>query len=535
MNFSKPAKGIRKAIQTQNETNTDCPIPLTLGPSSHWGEGEVNAKFNSLAPIGGRRPGERDGGAASGTLSSNERHPPQPDGCRPTQGRNFALSRRQFVAGVAGASAFMIVPRHVLGGPGYTPPSDKLNIACIGAGGQAEWDMEQLQSENFVALCDVDLERAAKNFARYPNVPKYRDYREMLTKEKDRIDAVLVAIPDHMHAPVSMMAIKLGKHVYCEKPLTRTVFEARGLAKAAREAKVATQMGNQGMAFEGNRLINEWIWDGAIGPVREVHVWSDRPTHQSKKPLWWAQGIDRPTDTPPIPKTLEWNLWLGPAPYRTYHPAYVPFAWRGWWDFGSGGLGDMGIHNLAPVFSALKLGAPKSVHACSTIVYEETLPLASVVHYEFPARGDMPPVKLHWYDGGMVPARPDELEDSRELNREDGIIFVGDNGKILVEGWGGEQPRLIPDSKMQAYRQPPKTLPRSIGHHKEWMEACTGKGTTRSNFEFAGPLTEAVLLGTISVRLGGKKLYWDPVNFKVTNSTEATELLHYQYREGWTL
>jgi predicted dehydrogenase len=490
---------------------------------------------------------------AGGSTTTNEYSPPL-EGCRaglfqtarthprrlkpsaPSQeGSVTRVSRRQFVATAAAASGLMIVPRHVLGGPGYTAPSDKLNIACVGVGGQAGWDMEQLQSENFVALCDVDLERAAENFAKYPNVPKYRDYREMLSKEKDKIDAVLVAIPDHMHAPVSMMAIKLGKHVYCEKPLTRTVFEARALAKATREAKVATQMGNQGMAFEGNRLINEWIWDGAIGPVREVHVWSDRPTHQGKKPLWWAQGIERPADTPPVPQTLEWNLWLGPAPHRPYHPAYVPFAWRGWWDFGSGGLGDMGIHNIAPVFSALKLSAPTSVHACSTLVYEETLPLACVVHYEFPARADMPAVKLHWYDGGMVPARPDELEDNQELNREDGIIFVGDNGKILVEGWGGENPRLIPESKMQAYRQPRKTLPRSIGHHKEWIEACKGNGTTRSNFEFAGPLTEALLLGTISVRLGGKKLYWDPVNFKVTNSAEATQLLHYQYREGWTL
>ena len=492
-----------------------CPSPPKRGrgdppPVPPWKRGDHRGVVGSLVPIrgqAGRRPGEG----------------------------SVPISRRQFVISAAASSAFMIVPRHVLGGVGFTAPSDKLNIACVGVGGQAAWDMEQLQSENFVALCDVDLERATENFARYPKVPKYRDYREMLTKEKDKIDAVLVAIPDHMHAPVSMMAIKLGKHVYCEKPLTRTVFEARALAKAAREARVATQMGNQGMAFEGNRLLNEWIWDGAIGAVREVHVWSDRPTHQGKKPLWWAQGVDRPTDTPPVPKTLEWDLWLGPASYRPYNPAYVPFAWRGWWDFGSGGLGDMGVHNLAPVFSALKLGSPTSVHASSTLVYEETLPLASIVHYEFPARGDMPAVKLHWYDGGMVPARPDELEDSRELNREDGIIFVGDHGKILVEGWGGENPRLIPEGKMQAYNQPPKTLPRSIGHHKEWIEACKGNGPTRSNFEFAGPLTEALMLGTISVRLGGKKLYWDPIGFKVTNSTEATALLHYQYREGWTL
>jgi predicted dehydrogenase len=448
------------------------------------------------------------------------------------------ISRRSLLAGAGSAGAFMIVPRHVLGGAGQTAPSDRLNVACVGAGGQAAWDIDELEKAgaHIAFLCDVDLKNAAETFAKYPQAPKYRDYREMIEKEKDKIDAVLVAVPDHTHAPASMYAIKRGKHVYCEKPLTRTVYEARAIGQAAREAKVATQMGNQGMAFEGNRLINEWIWAGAIGHVREVHVWSDRPTHQGKNPLWWAQGVVRPADTPPVPETLDWDLWLGCAPYRSYHPAYVPFAWRGWWDFGSGGLGDMGIHNIAPAFSALKLGAPISVHASSTPVFEETLPVASVVHYEFPARGDMPPVMLHWYDGGMVPTRPRELEDSRTLNREDGLIFAGDHGTILVEGWGGESPRLIPETKMKSFKRPPKTLPRSVGHHQEWLEACKGNGTTRSNFpDFSGPLTEAVLLGTVSVRLEGKKLFWDSANLKVTNSDEATKLLHYQYREGWSL
>ena len=454
------------------------------------------------------------------------------------QARETRVSRRDILAGVATAGAFMIVPRHVLGGKGHTAPSDKINVACVGTGGQAAWDIDQLQKAGaqIGILCDVDLKNAARTFNRYPDLPKYRDYREMIDKEKDKIDAVLVATPDHTHAPASIYAIRRGKHVYCEKPLTRTVYEARAIGQAAREAKVATQMGNQGMAFEGNRLINEWIWAGAIGKVREVHVWSDRPTHKGKNPLWWAQGIERPADTPEVPETLDWNLWLGSAPDRPYNPAYVPFAWRGWWDFGSGGLGDMGIHNIAPAFSALKLTAPTSVSACSTPVFPETLPIASIVHYEFPARDKMPPVTLHWYDGGLVPARPKGLEDNRELDREDGLIFVGDRGTILVEGWGGEKPMLIPESKMKSFRQPQKTLPRSIGHHKEWLEACRGNGTPRSNFpEFAGPLTEAVLLGTVSVRLGGKKLLWDPVNLRVTNSDEATKLLHYQYRDGWSL
>jgi predicted dehydrogenase len=450
--------------------------------------------------------------------------------------REFAISRREVLGAAAGIAAFTVVPRYVLGGPGNTAPSDKLNVAGIGVGGRGADNLAGIgATEKIVALCDVDdntLNAAAK---RYPGARKYRDFRQMLQQEKD-IDAVVVSTPDHVHAVASMMAIRLGKHVYCEKPLTRTAHEARALAEAARKAHLATQMGNQGMAFEGNRLIKEWLADGAIGDVREVHVWSDRPTHSGKLPLWWDQGIERPKDTPPVPKHLDWDLWLGPAPNRPYHPAYVPFCWRGWWDFGSGGLGDMGIHNIAPVFSALKLGTPTSVHASSTAVYEETLPLASTVHYEFPARENMPPVTLHWYDGGIVPPRPPELEDQRELSREDGIIFVGDKGKMLVTGWGGNSPRLIPEAKMKAYKLPPKTLPRSIGHYEEWIKACKKGTPTESNFaNFAGPLTEALLLGTVSVRLGGVKLLWDSQNMKVTNLPEANKYLHYEYRPGWTL
>jgi predicted dehydrogenase len=445
-----------------------------------------------------------------------------------------ATTRRQFLATATTAAAFMIVPRQVLGGAGQTSPNSKLNLAGVGIGGQGAWDLDQVSSENIVALCDVDSDYAGKTFKKYPGAKRYKDFRQMLDQEKS-LDAVVVATPDHAHAIVSITAIKMGKHVYCEKPLTRTVYEARTVAQAARQAKVATQMGNQGMAFEGNRLINEWIDAGVIGPVREVHVWSDRPTHKGKMPLWWPQGVDRPTETPSTPPSLDWDLWLGPAPWRPYHPAYAPFRWRGWWDFGSGGLGDMGIHNLAPVFSALKLGAPESVSACSTPVFKETVPLACVVHYQFPARGDQPAVKLHWYDGGLLPARPDELEDDRDLDAEDGIIFVGDQGKMLVEGWGGERPRLIPESRNKEFKRPPKTLPRSVGHHKEWLEACKGGPPPRSNFDFAGPLSEAVLLGTVCVRNGGEKLRWDSAQLKTTNSPEANKLLHYAYRPGWTL
>ncbi|MCX6925613.1 MAG: Gfo/Idh/MocA family oxidoreductase [Verrucomicrobia bacterium] len=444
------------------------------------------------------------------------------------------ISRRSFLAAAGAVTTFMVLPASVLGREGATSPNNKLNIAGIGVGGQGGRDVDEVSAENIFALCDVDSHHAAHMFQKYPKAKRYKDFRELLDKEKS-IDAVVVGTPDHLHAIVSMTAIKHGKHVYCEKPLTRTVFEARALAKAAHDAKVVTQMGNQGMAFDGNRLINEWLWDGAIGPVREAHVWSDRPTHKGKMPLWWAQGIERPKDTPPIPDTLDWDLWLGPAPVRPYHPVYVPFSWRGWWDFGTGGLGDMGIHNLAPVFSALKLGAPESVQASSTPVFPETVPLAAIVHYQFPARADMPPLKLHWYDGGLLPQRPDELEENRELDHEDGILLIGDKGKMLVTGWGGEHPRLLPASLDKDYKRPPQTLPRSIGHYQEWVQACKTGSPTRSNFGFSGPLTEAVLLGSVCIRNGGDKLLWDAENLKITNDSDANKLLHYEYRKGWSL
>lgn len=444
------------------------------------------------------------------------------------------MNRRSFMKATAMAAPFIIVPRHVLGGPGYTAPSDKLNIAGIGIGGQGGWDLDECKSENIVALCDVDWTKAQENLAKFPKAARYEDFRAMLEKQTD-IDAVIIATPDHTHAVIAMLAIQMGKHVFCEKPLTHTIYEARRLTQAARAAKVATQMGNQGMAFEGNRLIKEWLSDDAIGPVREVHVWSDRPTRLGTTELWWPQGIAKPANAEPIPASLNWDLWLGPARERPFHSAYGHFVWRGWWDFGEGGLGDMGIHNIAPVFDALKFEAPSSIQASSTPVFPETLPVAAIVHYEFPARGEMPPVKLHWYDGGLLPERPAELEDGRELSKEDGIIFVGDKGVMLVEGWGGTSPRLIPEKKMQEYQRPAKTLPRSIGHHAEWIQACKEGTPTLSGFEFAGPLTESVLLGTISVRMGGRKLSWDSKKMAITNIPEANAFLHYDYRPGWSL
>lgn len=459
-----------------------------------------------------------------------------------------AVSRRAFLGISAAVGSFTLLPRAVLGGLGKPSPNEKLNIAGIGLGGQGSNDIKDCATlgQNIVALCDVDARQTAALASTYPKARRYQNYRQMLELEKD-LDAVVVATPDHNHAHVTIAAMRAGLHVYCEKPLTRTVFEARQVAKVARETNVATQMGNQGMAFDGNRLINEWIWDGAIGPVREVHVWSDRPTHAGKLPLWWPQGIEAPKESQPVPSGLDWDLWLGPAPFRPYHRAYAPFVWRGWWDYGTGGIGDMGIHNVAPVFSALRLGAPETVEGSSTPVYPDSIAAACVVRYQFPARSDLPPVKLHWYDGGLLPPRPQELdEDERQLDREDGIIFVGDKGKILVTGWGGRYPMLIPESRNRDYKRPTPTLPRNtlvgpgasedLRHKMEWLNACKTGSATRSDFaNFAGPLTETVLLGSVCIRAGGEKLFWSRPELRFRNNANANQYLQYQYRNGWML
>jgi predicted dehydrogenase len=444
------------------------------------------------------------------------------------------MSRRKFMGAAAGVAAFTIVPRHVLGGPGQTPPSEKINIAGIGIGGQGGHDLDELKSQNIVALCDVDSAHAAGTFKRYPDAKKYRDFREMLDKEDKNIDGVVVGTPDHLHAIVSMTAIKRGKHVYCEKPLTHSVYEARVLAQAAREAKVATQMGNQGQASEETRLTCETIWDGAIGQVREVHVWTDRPLNGIDK-WYWPQGVDRPKGEDPVPDTLDWDLWIGPAPMRPYvTKVYNPFVWRGWWDFGTGALGDIGCHSMDPVFRALKLGYPISVEACCTLVNDETYPVASRVTYEFPARGDLALVRLHWYDGGMKPPRPPELEDGRPWDTN-GTLYVGDKGKMLGH-------RLIPESRQREYGKPPQKLERSPGHYIEWVNACKGGPPAGSNFpDHAGLLAQVVLLGNIALRPALKekllktKLLWDGEAFQFTNLPEANQYLHREYREGWSL
>ena len=450
--------------------------------------------------------------------------------------RPLPVSRRKFLGAAAATTAvFNFFPSHVLGLGDSKSPNEKLNVAGIGVAGQGGSDLSQFTSENIVALCDVDWAHASGTFKKFPNAKQYKDYRKMLDEQKD-IDAVIVATPDHHHAFASMMALKMGKHVYCEKPLTHSVWEARQIGEAARKYKLATQMGNQGQASEETRRLCEMIWDGAIGNVREVHAWTDRPSNGLFNE-YWPQGIARPTDTHPVPSTLDWEMWLGPAPSRPYNPAYLPFKWRGWWDFGTGALGDIGCHSLDSVFRALKLGAPISVEASSSRVNEETYPLASMVTYEFAARENMPPVTLTWYDGGLRPPRPAEMDEGMSMGTN-GKLIVGDKGKIVTQGM---RHALIPESLRKAYGDPPKKLPRSIGHYKEFIEACKGGPKPGSNFEFAGALTEAVLLGNVALRvqlrekLTKEKLLWDSANLRVTNLPEANKFIHREYRAGWNL
>ncbi|MFC1738255.1 Gfo/Idh/MocA family protein [Planctomycetota bacterium] len=365
-----------------------------------------------------------------------------------------------------------------------------------------------------------------KKTGAYKGCAEYIDFYRMLEEEKD-IDAVLIATPDHIHAVACMAAIKKKKHIYCEKPLTRTIYESRVITEAARQAGVATQMGNHGHSGEGIRLTVEWIQAGAIGPVREVHAWTEAGGE-------WTDMSSRPEQTPPVPSTLDWDKWLGPAPYRPYHPAYVPYRWRGWWDFGTGAIGDMACHNVDPAFWAMKLICATSftVEASSTDLNEETIPKAGIYRYKFPARGQMPPVTFTWYNGGLMPPRPEELEEGREME-SNGVYFVGDKGVIKCPGWGGA-PRIIPETKMQAYKRPPKSLPRAKEHHQDWLQACKTGNPACSNFDYAGPLTEMVLLGNVALRTG-KKLQWDCPKMKAVNAPEADKYIRPTYRQGWSL
>jgi predicted dehydrogenase len=444
-----------------------------------------------------------------------------------TKQRNKTITRRDFMGGAAAAMAFTFVPGHVLA----QPPSGKLNVAAIGAGGMGAGNTRACAAAgaNIVALCDVDWEKADESFKRFPDAKKYKDFRKMLDTEKS-IEAVIVATPDHFHTVASMAAMRRGKHVYCQKPLTRLVSEARALTEAARKYKVVTQMGNQGHSGNGVRDICEWIWDGAIGEIREVHAWTNRPV--------WPQGIDRPKGEDPVPDTLDWDLWIGPAPKRPYvKGVYNPFSWRGWWDFGGGALADMACHVLDPVFWALKLKYPTSVEASCTPVNDETFPLASIVHYEFPAREGMPAVKVHWYDGGLKPEKPEALGDMKIGQAASNVLFIGSKG-VLRCGEYGDDPHLFPLSLMKEYKRPAQTLKRiTTSHEGNWIEACKTGGQATSNFDYAGPLTEMVTMGNLAIRREnvGKKLEWDGANMRVTNDEKANDYVQMHYREGWSL
>ncbi len=499
------------------------------------------------------------------------------------------LSRRHFffgplLAGAVPAVGFGSTPS--LQRLGYKSPNEKLNIGSIGAGGKATSDIQGCASENIVALCDVNEKQAARTFERYASVPKYKDFRKMLDREAKNLDAVIVTIPDHMHATAAMWCMERGLHVYVQKPLTRTVWEARMLRDAARKYRVATQMGNQGYSNEGTRQAAEMVWAGEIGDVTEVHAWTDRPM--------WPQGLTQIPAPTPVPATLDWDSWLGIADARAYteggegYPTrwggfYEPFNWRGFYDFGCGALGDMACHILGAPNLALKLGAPTSVECVSKEGTSEFMfPKKSVIRFDFPARGNMPALKLFWYDGctetpkikgvpegellGDLPfffrrrqgedapqGRPPrpayngivgrvfDYENYAEMRNQenlrmpspDGSLFIGTKG-MLTTGTYGEQTRLIPAEKMKDYRFPEPLLTRSPGHYRDWIRACKGGDPACSNFDVAAPFVEWMLLGVIALRVEGK-LEWDAAKMRFSNNAEANRYLRPSFRKGWSL
>jgi predicted dehydrogenase len=504
------------------------------------------------------------------------------------------VSRRKFLTGTAaGAAGFLIVPRHVLG-RGFVAPSDALNIAGVGVGGMGRGNLINLASQNIVALCDVDWgyagaafesldtdvqklqtridspdpqpapgqppvnfnrDKARKQIAgmkrlkeeHWPKAKRYQDYREMLDKQKD-IDAVMIATADHMHAPIALAAMDLNKHVYVQKPLTWSIDESRKLAKRSKELKIATQMGNQGHSLDDARLTVEYIRAGAIGEVREIHVWTNRPLG------FWPQGVPRPevfrdpaqplkwngqgvaareanafAGNYPIPSTLSWDLFLGVGPRVEYHPIYHPFNWRGWVDWGVGAIGDMGAHLIDHSMWALDLGYPTSVETVSTPFNGASYPLATQTFYEFPARGAMPAVRMTWYDGGLLPRKPEELGDE-ELNKGGGVLLIGSKGKLMHDTYGA-RPRLLPQSVHESYGKPVQKLPRIPGedHEMNWVEAAKGRAEASSPFEYAARLTEVMLLGVVALR-AGKKIAYDGAAMRITNVPLANDFLRRDYR-----
>ena len=440
-------------------------------------------------------------------------------------------NRRHFVkSATALGAAFHIVPRHVLG-RGFTPPSDMVRYAAIGIGGKGDSDVQGIAKAgaSVAALVDVDWRSGRRNFGRFPDAKRYKDYREMFAEMGDQIDAVSISIPDHSHAAATVMALRAGKAVFCQKPLTRALGEVRVVMDEARRAGVATQMGNQGHAGEGTRIIREWYEAGAIGEIREIHYWSNRPI--------WPQGMDRPTEAHnPLP-TFDWNLWQGPAPERPYNPAYAPFRWRGWWDYGTGALGDIACHAMDAAFWTFDLRHPRRITPESTQLFEETAPKQSRIEYEFPARGSRPAVKVVWRDGSLWPPKPPELGpyDDWPVGEVGGQMWVGTEGAMIADAYGDGCRILNPTRHAQFVKSPPKIVyPRSPGVYAEWINAISGKGPApKSNFaEHSGPLTEMVLYGCIAVRAGQAI---DRADDGKLITTVPDEWLHPTYRSGWSL
>jgi len=459
-------------------------------------------------------------------------------------------SRRDFLKNsTLAAAGFIIVPRHVLG-KGFVAPSDKLNIAAIGAGGKGESDLSEFSKSpnaNISFLCDVDDRQCKKSVLRFPKAKRYYDFREMLEKEHQSIDAVSVSTPDNCHGVAAIAAMQLGKHVYVQKPLTHDIYEARMLTEAAKQYRVVTQMGNQGASGDGVRIMQEWYRAGIIGDAVEIKVWTNRPV--------WPQGGGTPKSTDPVPPELKWDLWLGPAKEEAYHKEYVPFSWRGFWSFGTGALGDMGCHLIDPAFKTVGLGYPSAVQCSQVSLYEkmwtadyfpESCPAASSVILNFPGKEGKPDVKMHWMDGGLVPERPEELEADERFGGDDGgVLIIGTKGKMMC-GTYGSDPKLLPLSKTKEINLP-KVLPRvPEGHYIQWINACLagyGQKEVSSPFEYAGPLTETILMGNLALRSwnikkgkdfpGRKKLIWDAVNMRITNFEEANQYVRREYRKGW--
>lgn len=432
------------------------------------------------------------------------------------------ITRREFIKGSALGVGGLLILKDSRSAFGY-PANEKLNIAGIGVGGKGHSGVAGTASQNIVALSDVDWNRAAPAFKDWPDAKRYHDFRKMLDEMGNKIDAVVVSTPDHTHAIAAVSAMEMGIHCYCEKPLTKTIYEARLMRDTARRYKVATQMGNQGTASTGMRESVEVIQSGALGPVREVHVWSNRPI--------WPQGMNRPTEAAEIPKELDWDLWLGPAAKRPYHPSYLPFVWRGWKAFGTGAIGDMGCHTLNMPYMALKLDNPISVEAEVFEATDEAYPKQSIVRYTFPARGDLPPVRLTWYDGGLKPSS-DVL-----LGREpsgSGCVIIGEKGRLAAgDDYGGGQV-LLPEETFVDFKKPEPTLPRSPGHHEEWLRACKGGEPAMSNFDYASGLTEMALLGDLAI-LTGERIYWDAERMRAINCPKAECFANRTYRKGWSL